>query len=119
MRNLLGLMLVTFCLSLLTTSCFAIQDVPKTEKIMFIDKDYHSCYVNFIVTDLKIAEIRSIEFSHLDARICVLNSYNSFESNQMYATTFRWQNDSNLYFKTFHLIRFDLPLKVGWKNSNK
>jgi hypothetical protein len=97
-------------------SCFAIQDVPKTEKIMFIDKDYHSCDVNFVVTDLKIAEIRVIEFSHLDARICVLNSYNSFESKQMHATIFRRLSDSNLHFNTLHFIRLDIPLKIGWKN---
>ena len=84
---------------------------------MFVSKDCHSVDT-FVMTDLKIAENRSIEFSHLDARICVLNSYNSVESKLTQATTFRQLSDSILYFKTLHIIRLDLhlPFKVGWNN---
>jgi len=142
MRNLLGLMLVTFCLSLLTTSCFAIHDVPKTEKIMFDSKDYHSLDA-FDLTDSKIAENRSIEFNYLDERICRFNGYDLkglnkdqfkdlfiFYKRSFYKSSIDNRSIQNYLYYLFNpsnnwnkntaikIIHFvDCPLKVGWNKS--
>ena len=116
MKQFIGLMLLMFCMSIVTTTGFAIPDVPKTETIVKIEKAVVDTTVAFDVQNLKIAEVRC---SHLIAdsmRICSFNDLIfSTEKSKLTLSNLAKYNRRFIYrLRSNSIHRKNLPLKVGW-----